>query len=100
MHKKELCKYVPLLTILKGRTLTRSAFKSLMECLDEKAIKFLCECVKNGISKNRVPSLPVSKKNGLLKIVFPYKKLLSKICKKTKKYGRRKKVLLQKGCGF
>ena len=53
MRKKDVSKYLSLIRVITSIGEDRNQFCSLIQCLDEKSIKFLCECVKNGISKNK-----------------------------------------------
>lgn len=100
MQKKDIPRYLSLIDILNLIGRDKNKFGALINSLDEKSIKFLCECVKNGISKTHVSNLPSGKKSFLLKIITPHKKLLKKICQKSKRYTHAKKQLIQKGSGF
>ena len=89
MHKKQLHKYAKLLKFLKTKCNNQQNFEILIDCFDDKTIKFLCEVVKNGISKDHVSNLPTKQRNILLKTVIPCKRLLKSICKRTKQYGKK-----------
>ena len=67
MRKKDLHRNLSILQILKNKKLEKNQFDSLIDCLDEKSIRFLCECVKIGISKKHVSSLPPIRKKGISK---------------------------------
>ena len=100
MRKKDISKYLSLIRVITSIGEDRNQFCSLIQCLDEKSIKFLCECVKNGISKNQVLNLPTNERRQFLRLITPYKTLLKKICRKSKFYSINKKKLIQKGAGF
>ena len=100
MRKKDVSKYLSLIRVITSIGGDRNQFCSLIQCLDEKSIKFLCECVKNGISKKQVLNLPPNERRQFLRLITPYKSLLKKICRKSKFYNMNKKRLIQKGAGF
>ena len=100
MRKKEVIKYLSLLKILKNTKNDPPKFRCLVECFDEKTVKFLCEGVKNAISKKHVTSLPSKQRKEFLKNLLPRRKLIKKICKKSSHYTRSKKKLIQEGSGF
>ena len=92
--------YLPLLKFLTKKRISKKNFVSIISYLDERAIKFLCECVHNAISFRYVSKLDRKKRNMLLKKILPYKRVIKYICKKSKKLNKRKKLIIQKGYGF
>ena len=100
MTKKIAVKYVPLLKFLTQKKISRKCFKSLIQSLDEKAIKFLCECIQNAISIKYISRLNGKKKSSFLKSILPNKKILKHLCKKCTNYKGHRKIIAQKGYGF
>ena len=100
MRKQDVPKNLSLIKIIRRIGEDKDQFFSLIQCLDDNSIKFLCESVKNGISVKNVEKLNPKRRRYILKLITPYKSLLRKICKKSKIYGMNKKRLLQKGAGF
>ena len=92
--------YLPLLNFLTKKRISKDNFVSIISCLDETTIKFLCECVHNAISFKYVSKLERKKRITLLKKILPYKKAIKYLCKKGKKLNTRKKLIIQKGYGF
>jgi len=93
-------KYLPLLRLLTKKKISQKCFMSLIHSLDDKTIKFICECIHNAISLKYMSRLDKKQKTSLLKKILPHKRLIKQLCKKTKKYSLRKKVIAQKGYGF
>ena len=100
MSKKSLQKYLPLIKFLTEKQIPRKSFECLIQNLDERAIKFICECVQNAISVNHISSLNGKKKTSFLNAILPNKKLLKFLCEKHKNYKRHRKIIAQKGHGF
>lgn len=100
MSKKSLHKYLPLIKFLTEKQIPRKSFECLIQNLDERAIKFICECVQNAISVKHISSLNGKKKTSFLNAILPNKKLLKNLCEKHKNYRRHRKIIAQKGYGF
>ena len=100
MSKKSLQKYLPLIKFLTEKPIPRKSFECLIQNLDERAIKFICECVQNAISVKHISNLKGKKKTSLLNEILPNKKSLKLLCEKHKNYKRHRKVIAQKGHGF
>ena len=100
MRKRDISKYLSLINIIASIEGDKNKFCSLIQCLDEKSIRFLCECVKNGISRKHVSNMSPDQRRQFLKLVTPYKSLLKRICRKSKFYSMNKKKLIQKGAGI
>ena len=100
MSKKSLRKYLPLIKLLTEKQIPRKSFECLIQNLDEKAIKFICECVQNAISVKHISSLNGKKKTSFLNLILPNKKLLKDLCEKHKNYKKHRKIIAQKGSGF
>ena len=100
MSKKSLRKYLPLIKLLTEKQIPRKSFECLIQNLDEKAIKFICECVQNAISVKHISSLNGKKKTSFLNLILPNKKLLKDLCEKHKNYEKHRKIIAQKGSGF
>ena len=100
MSKKSLQKYLPLIKFLTEKPIPRKSFECLIQNLDERAIKFICECVQNAISVKHISSLNGKKKSSFLNAILPNRKLLKKLCEKHKPYKRHRKIIAQKGHGF
>ena len=92
--------YLPLLKFLTKKQISKENFVSIISCLDESAIKFLCECVHNAISFKYVSKLERNKRSTLLRKILPYKRAIKYLCKKGKKLNTRKNLIIQKGYGF
>ena len=88
MSKKSLRKYLPLIKLLTEKQIPRKSFECLIQNLDEKAIKFICECVQNAISVKHISSLNGKKKTSFLNLILPNKKLLKDLCEKHKNYKK------------
>ena len=58
MTRKRLIAYYPLVELLAKQKLSSDQFKCRVECLNDDAIEFLCECCKNAILKEYVSSGP------------------------------------------
>ena len=100
MSKKSLQKYLPLINCLTEKQIPRKSFECLIQNLDERAIKFICECVQNAISVTHISSLNGKKKTSFLNLILPNKKLLKDLCEKHKNYKKHRKIIAQKGSGF
>ena len=100
MSKKSLRKYLPLIQLLTEKQIPRKSFECLIQNLDERAIKFICECVQNAISVKHISSLNGKKKSSFLNAILPNRKLLKNLCEKHKNYKRHRKIISQKGHGF
>ena len=100
MSKKSLRKYLPLIKLLTEKQIPRKSFECLIQNLDEKAIKFICECIQNATAVKHISSLNGKKKSSFLNAILPNRKLLKKLCEKHKSYKRHRKVIAQKGHGF
>ena len=100
MRKRDISKYLSLIKVITSLGQDKNKFCSLIQCLDDKSIRFLCECVKNGISRKHVSNLSIEQRNQFLKLITPYRSLLKRICRKSKLYSMNKKKLIQKGAGF
>ena len=100
MKNRKYCKFLSLISIIRKLGEDKKQFCTLIQCLDENSIKFLCESVKNGISKHQFERLSSKKRRHLLSLISPHKSLLRRICRKSKTYKINKKKLLQKGAGF
>ena len=100
MKNKNLNKYLPLLQLLTRKHFTRESFNAIIQSLDDKAIKFICECIQNAISVQHISRLNKRKKKCFLKKIIPSRCVLKYLCKKAKKYTRHRKLIVQKGYGF
>ena len=100
MSNANLKKYLPLIRLLSRKNLTREFFTAVVQSLDEPAIKFLCECVKNSTSTQYLSQLDEKKKKGFLKKILPNRKILKRLCRKVKHYSQHKNLLIQKGYGI
>ena len=93
-------KYLPLLELLTRKHISRKCFTSIINSLDDKSIKFICECIHNTISLKYISALNKNQKSLLLKKILPNKRIIKHLCKKAERYGSRKKIIAQKGYGF
>ena len=100
MRNYDAPKFLSLIKIIRKIGDDEDLFCTLIKCLDEKSIKFLCESVKNGIPRKHVRGLNPRTRKNLLHLITPNRSLLKKICRKSKFYSMNKKKLLQKGAGF
>ena len=100
MSKKSLQKYLPLIKFLTEKPIPRKSFECLIQSLDERAIKFICECVQNAISVKHISNLKGKNKTSLLNEILPNKKLLKRLCEKHKYDKRHRKIIAQKGHVF
>ena len=96
MRKNDISKYLSLIKVITSIGQDKNKFCSLIQCLDDKSIRFLCELVKNGISLRHVSNLSIEQRSQFLKLITPYKSLLKRICRKSKLYSMNKKKLIQK----
>ena len=94
-------KYLPLLELLTRRHISRKCFMSVINSLDDKSVRFICECIHNAISLKYISTLNKKQKSTLLKKILPNKRTIKHLCKKTKTgYSSHKKIIAQKGYGF
>lgn len=93
-------KYLPLLELLTRKHISRKCFTSIINSLDDKSIKFICECIHNTLSLKYISALNKNQKSLLLKKILPNKRIIKHLCKKAKTYSSRKKIIAQKGYGF
>lgn len=93
-------KYLPLLELLTRKQISRKCFMSVINSLDDKSIKFICECIHNAISLKYISTLNNKQKSSLLKKILPNKRIIKHLCKKAKRYNSHKKIIAQKGYGF
>ena len=100
MTVKRLERYFPFVKLLVKRKLSIDEFKSLIRSLDNDAVKFICECCRNVISKRYVSTLNPNKKRILIKLLSPHKSFLRSICRKRKNYVVNKKPIIQRGYGL
>jgi len=100
MTIKLLNKYLPLLQLITRKNISRQCFVSLVQSLDEEAVKFFCECVQNAISVKYVSQLNKRQKTLFLKRILPNRRVLKHLCKKTQSYKHQRKIISQKGYGF
>ena len=100
MSHKRLLKYHPLIQILVKKKLTNEQFKSLAQSLDYEAIKFICECCKNVISKQYVLSMQKKKRKRFLKLIHSNSKIVKKLCANHNNCAQTRKVIVQKGYGI
>lgn len=100
MSKKSLHKYLPLIKLLTEKQIPRKSFECLIQSLDLRAIKFLCECIQNAISVKHISRLNGKKKTSFLNAILPNKKVLKTLCQKRKNYKGHRKIIAQKGYGF
>jgi len=84
-------KYLPLLELLTRKHISRKCFTSIINSLDDKSIKFICECIHNTISLKYISALNKNQKSLLLKKILPNKRIIKHLCKKAERYGSRKK---------
>ena len=100
MTIKKFEKHLPLLKLLIKKRPSQKCLMSLIHSLDDKSIKFICECIYNAISLKNMSRLNTKQKSTLLKKLLPYKRIIKQLCKKTRKYSLRKNLIAQKGYGF
>ena len=93
-------KYLPLLELLTRKHISRKCFASVINSLDDKSIKFICECIHNAISLRYISTLNRKQKSTLLKKILPNKRIIKHLCKKPKRYSSHKNIIAQKGYGF
>ena len=67
MTSQKFKKYLPLLKLLVKKCRSQKCFMSLVNSLDDRSIKFLCECIHNAISIRHVSKLNAKKKARFLK---------------------------------
>ena len=78
MQNYDAPKFLSLIKIIRKIGDDEDQFCTLIKCLDEKSIKFLCESVKNGISRKNVAGLNPRTQKNLLHFITPSKSLLRK----------------------
>ena len=100
MSKKSLRKYLSLIKLLTEKQIPRKSFECFIQNVDERANKFICECVQNAISVKHISSLNGKKKSSFLNAILPNRKLLKNLCEKHKNYKIHRKIIAQKGHGF
>ena len=100
MSKKSFKKYLPLLKLITKKGLQKGSFVSLISSLDDRSVKFICECIHNSISLRYISKLDNNKKKIFLRRIFPYKNLIKKLCKKRKRFAPCRRLIAQKGFGF
>ena len=93
-------KYLPLVELLTRRHISQKSFISIINSLDDKSIKFICECINNEISLRYISTLDRKQKSTLLKKILPNKRIIKRLCKKATQYRSHKKIIAQKGHGF
>ena len=93
-------KYLPLLNLLTRKQLSKECYMSLISSLNDKPIKFICECIHNAISLRYISKLHKKKKKRFLNKILPYKKIIKNLCKKRKGFGPCRGLIAQKGYGF
>lgn len=79
---------------------SREYFTGVIQSLDDAAIKFICECVKNVISVNFFSYLNPKQKHKFLGQIEPNRKLILHLCKRKNSYKPHRKIIAQKGYGF
>ena len=91
---------MPLLHLITRKHISCECFVSLVQSLNEEAIKFICECIKNAISVKYVSQFNKKRKSLFLKRLLPNRRILKHLCKKTYSYKKQRKLIAQKGYGF
>ena len=81
-------KYLPLLELLTRKHISRKCFTSIINSLDDKSIKFICECIHNTISLKYISALNKNQKSLLLKKILPNKRIIKHLCKRLKHIAR------------
>lgn len=102
MADSRLKKNLPLMKILESKLKNKKnivEFQTLIDCLGDKSLEFLSECVQNGINPDFVEKLPSKEKARYLKKISPYKKDIKKIVKKNTSLKKKRKII-QKGSGW
>jgi hypothetical protein len=102
MATNKLKKNLPLMKVLESKLKNKKKieeFHSLIECLGDKSLEFLAECVQNGINPDFVSKLPTKEKTAYLKKITPFKKDIKKVIKKTTS-SKKKRKIIQKGSGW
>ena len=85
MAASKLKKNLPLMKILESKLKNKKnivEFQALIECLGDKPVEFLSECVQNAINPDFVEKLSSKEKSKYLKKISPHKKEIKKIVKK------------------
>ena len=100
MTNKQLRCYFPLIELLVKKHISVNQFKSIISSINDNAIKFLCECCCNAISREYVLSMTSARKRYLLKVINPYKNIIKSLCRRKKYYNKSRRLLLQMGYGF
>ena len=94
MTKKKLRDNLPLIKVLVATLKNKKSseeYKYLINCLCDKSLDFISECVRNGIEPKFVNSLPEKKRKKYLKTISPHKKDIKKVIKKNLNSKRKKK---------
>ena len=100
MSHKRILRYHPLIELLVKKKISNDQFKSLIKSLNYEAIKFICECCKNAISKQYVFSMKDKKRTSFLKLINSNSKLIKKLCMNRDNCAQKRKVIIQKGYGI
>lgn len=97
-NRKRIIKYRTLLEILDNlaRTKNTSKFKNFISYLDDDALKFLAECVRNILSPRTFKVLKTENQDSLLKSSAPHKRAIKTFIK-AETEGRKRKGIVQKG---
>jgi len=97
-NRKRIVKYHTLLEILDNlaRTKNTSKFKNFISYLDDDALKFLAECVRNILAPRTFKALKAENQEFLLKNTTPYKRTIKTFIK-SETEGRKRKRIVQKG---
>ena len=96
----EVRKYFNLIQFLSSKKIEKKSFQAVINSLDNNTLKFLCECIRNAISKTYVSRLRENKRRLFLKKIYPHKNILKRLTRKVKKYSNRKRIIVQYGYGF
>lgn len=103
MSKKHLSKHLLLLKVIqnhcKGKIDCEKNFCEILNYLNDKSIKFLCQCIRNCIAPKNFKNFGPRKETLLFQKIKPHKKTILKLIDKKSsiKFKRRQ---LQKGAGF
>ena len=73
MSIPSLKKYLPFLELLTRKHVSRKSFMSVINSLDDKSIKFICECIHNAISLKYISTINKKQKSALLKKYYRIK---------------------------
>jgi hypothetical protein len=103
MSKKKLRDNLPLVKVLVTtlkKKKSREEFQYLINCLCDKSLEFISECVRNGIDSKFVNSLSEKDKVKYLRKIEPHKKDIKKVIKKIWTLKRKKKLFKREVVGF